>query len=71
MTDPHFKDLDSRMVKCVEATRREFSAIRTGRATPALLDRLHVEAYGQPAPLKQVAGVATPGCAYAGHHRVR
>lgn len=48
------------MNKCVDATRAEFASIRTGRATPALLDRLHVEAYGQAVPLKQVAGVATP-----------
>ncbi|HTX60208.1 MAG TPA: ribosome recycling factor [Verrucomicrobiae bacterium] len=48
------------MAKCVEATRAEFASIRTGRATPALLDRLHVEAYGQAVPLKQVAGVSVP-----------
>lgn len=60
MSDPFFKDLESRMAKCVEATRSEFASIRTGRATPALLDRLHVEAYGQAVPLKQIAGVATP-----------
>jgi ribosome recycling factor len=60
MNDPFFKELESRMSKSVEATRSEFAAIRTGRATPALLDRLHVEAYGQAVPLKQVAGVATP-----------
>ncbi|HEV7178942.1 MAG TPA: ribosome recycling factor [Candidatus Baltobacteraceae bacterium] len=55
-----FKDVESKMNKCVDATRAEFASIRTGRATPALLDRLHVEAYGQAVPLKQVAGVATP-----------
>lgn len=48
------------MGKCLDATRSEFASIRTGRATPALLDRLHVEAYGQAVPLKQVAGVSTP-----------
>ncbi|MDE2482497.1 MAG: ribosome recycling factor [bacterium] len=48
------------MGKCVDATRAEFAAVRTGRATPALLDRLHVEAYGSAVPLKQVASVATP-----------
>ncbi|HZZ00648.1 MAG TPA: ribosome recycling factor [Candidatus Baltobacteraceae bacterium] len=48
------------MSKCVDATRSDFASIRTGRATPALLDRLHVEAYGQSVPLKQVAGVSTP-----------
>jgi ribosome recycling factor len=55
-----FKDLESKMSKCVESTRGELASIRTGRATPALLDRLHVDAYGQSVPLKQVAGVTTP-----------
>jgi ribosome recycling factor len=55
-----YKDTESKMAKCVESTRAEFAAIRTGRATPALLDRLHVEAYGSAVPLKQVAGIATP-----------
>src|SRR5579862_5576900 len=60
MNDKYFKDLESRMHKCVEATRSEFASIRTGRASPALLDRLHVDAYGQSVPLKQVAGVSVP-----------
>jgi ribosome recycling factor len=60
MQDKYFKEIESRMNKCVDATRAEFASIRTGRATPALLDRLHVEAYGQAVPLKQVAGVSTP-----------
>jgi len=55
-----FKDVESKMSKCVESTRAEFAAVRTGRATPGLLDRLHVEAYGSAVPLKQVAGIATP-----------
>ncbi len=58
MTD--MKDAEGKMQKCVDATRSEFSAIRTGRATPALLDRLHVEAYGAAVPLKQVASVSVP-----------
>ncbi len=55
-----FKESEDKMQKCVDATRAEFSSIRTGRATPALLDRLHVEAYGASVPLKQVAGVSVP-----------
>jgi len=55
-----FKDTESKMTKCVDATRGEFASIRTGRATPALLDRLHVEAYGSAVPLKQVASISTP-----------
>jgi ribosome recycling factor len=55
-----FKEVETRMGKCGEATQADFASVRTGRATPALLDRLHVEAYGQPVPLKQVAGVNAP-----------
>ena len=55
-----FKDTEAKMSKCVEATRGDFASIRTGRATPALLDRLHVEAYGSAVPLKQVASISTP-----------
>lgn len=54
------KDAENKMQKCVESTRGEFASIRTGRATPALLDRLHVEAYGASVPLKQVASVSVP-----------
>ncbi len=55
-----FKEAEGRMSKCVDATRSEFAAIRTGRATPALLDRILVEAYGTLVPLKQVATVSAP-----------
>lgn len=48
------------MVKAVENTRREFSGIRTGKATTSLLDIVRVEAYGSPMPLNQVALVAAP-----------
>ncbi len=55
-----FKEAEGKMTKCVDATRSEFAAIRTGRATPALLDRIQVEAYGTSVPLKQVATVSAP-----------
>src|SRR5581483_5098390 len=55
-----FKEAEGKMNKCVEATRGEFAAIRTGRATPALLDRIQVEAYGTTVPLKQVATISAP-----------
>jgi ribosome recycling factor len=48
------------MTKAVENTRREFSGIRTGKATTSLLDIVRVEAYGTPMPLNQVALVAAP-----------
>ncbi len=53
----HAKDL---MHKAVENTRREFSGIRTGKATTSLLDIVRVEAYGNLMPLNQVAMVAAP-----------
>lgn len=55
-----FKDTESKMSKAIEATRTDFAAIRTGRASPALLDRIQVEAYGSHVPLKQVASVNSP-----------
>ncbi|HEY8298762.1 MAG TPA: ribosome recycling factor [Candidatus Baltobacteraceae bacterium] len=60
MSDTFFKDTETKMTKAIEATRSEFASIRTGRATPALLDRLHVEAYGSAVPLKQVATISAP-----------
>ena len=48
------------MDKAMENTRREFAAIRTGKATTQLLDLVKVEAYGNPMPLNQVASVSAP-----------
>jgi len=48
------------MDKAVEAVKREFSTVRTGRATTALLDLVKVEAYGSEMPLNQVGTVAAP-----------
>jgi len=58
--DDIFKATETRMQKAIDATRNDFASVRTGRASPALLDRLHVEAYGSSVPLKQVASVSTP-----------
>jgi ribosome recycling factor len=58
--DGIFKSTEGKMQKAIDATRNEFASVRTGRASPALLDRLHVEAYGAHVPLKQVATVSTP-----------
>jgi ribosome recycling factor len=49
-----------RMEGAVEALRLEFNAVRTGRASTGLLDRLNVDYYGTKTPLKQLANVATP-----------
>ena len=51
---------EKRMKGTVEHLEREFSGVRTGRATPALLDTIKVEYYGSPTPLKQLASVGTP-----------
>ncbi len=48
------------MEGALEALRREFATVRTGKASPALLDSVRVEAYGSPMPLNQVATVGAP-----------
>jgi ribosome recycling factor len=48
------------MHKAIESTKREFSTIRSNKASPSLLDLVRVEAYGNPMPLNQVAMVAAP-----------
>lgn len=53
-------DTRDKMDKAVEHTATELSAIRTGRATPALVEKLKVEYYGTPTPLQQIAGIGTP-----------
>jgi ribosome recycling factor len=53
-------DVESHMQKAVEATQRNFNTIRTGRANAAILDRIQVEYYGSPTPLKSLAGISTP-----------
>jgi ribosome recycling factor len=53
-------DVESHMQKTVEATQRSFNTIRTGRANASLLDRVTVEYYGTPTPLKSLANISTP-----------
>jgi len=57
---PNVKEAEQAMKDAVEAMRREFSSVRTGKATPALLDTVRVEAYGTQMPLNQVASLSTP-----------
>jgi ribosome recycling factor len=54
------KDCRAAMDKALEGARRELSSIRSGKASPAMLDTVRVEAYGQSMPLNQVASVAAP-----------
>jgi ribosome recycling factor len=60
MTDELLADAGERMAKSVEAMRHEFGSVRTGRATPALLDRISVDYYGAVTPLKQLATISAP-----------
>jgi ribosome recycling factor len=51
---------DQRMGRAVEAMERDFQGIRTGRASTALVERLHVDYYGTQTPLNQLAGISVP-----------
>jgi len=51
---------EQRMDKSVEATHDHFNSVRTGRATPALLDRITIDYYGTPTPLKNLATINAP-----------
>jgi ribosome recycling factor len=57
LIDELLADADERMHKSVGATNAEFGSVRTGRASPALLDRVHVDYYGASTPLKQLATI--------------
>ncbi|MBV9801338.1 MAG: ribosome recycling factor [Solirubrobacterales bacterium] len=60
LTDEFIAEARERMAKSVEAIRHEFGSVRTGRASPALLDRITVDYYGTATPLKQLATITTP-----------
>jgi ribosome recycling factor len=53
-------EANQRMEKSVEALHRDLMTIRTGRASPALLERLHVDYYGAQTPLQSLAGISVP-----------
>jgi ribosome recycling factor len=57
--DDFLADAKSRMHKSVESTRGELATVRTGRASPHLLDRIQVDYYGTQTPLKQLANIVT------------
>ncbi|BDA50775.1 Ribosome-recycling factor [Coccomyxa sp. Obi] len=54
------EDAMTRMDKSLESTRESFATVRTGRATPSMLDRIQVDYYGAPTPLKQLANLSAP-----------
>jgi len=53
-------DAEERMSKAMDALRRDLNTIRTGRASPSLLDRITIDYYGTPTPLNQVASISAP-----------
>jgi ribosome recycling factor len=57
---PTINEMRGHMDAAVEAMRREFASLRSGKASPALLDTVRVDAYGAKTPLNQVASVNTP-----------
>ena len=60
MIDPILRDAQSKMTKSVEHFSSELTHIRTGRANPALIDRIMVPYYGTPTPLNQLAQISAP-----------
>lgn len=58
--DELISDAQTRMKKSVEHSRDSFNTVRTGRASAALLDRIEVDYYGTPTPLKQLATISVP-----------
>ncbi len=58
--DAVMDDCRGKMAKALEHTRGEFATIRTGRAAPALVEKLKVDYYGSEVPLQQVAGIQVP-----------
>ena len=60
MIDPVLREAESKMAKSVEHFANELTSIRTGRANPALIDRVMVPYYGTPTPLNQLAQISAP-----------
>ncbi len=60
MLNEIYKDAEQRMKKTIESFKKEIAKLRTGRATPAMLDTVKVNYYGTPTPLKQIASIMAP-----------
>ena len=60
MIDETLFDAEEKMEKAVSHAKDELSAVRTGRASPAMFSRIHVEVYGSPTPLNQAASINIP-----------
>jgi len=60
MIEEVLSDASSRMGKTIESLKKDLATVRTGRATPALVDSIKVDYYGAPTPLKQIATISVP-----------
>lgn len=60
MSSERLADVEPRMARAIEAMERDFSGVRTGRASTALVDRITVDYYGTQTPLNQLAGISVP-----------
>lgn len=60
MIDEVLSDASTRMGKSIETLKKDLATIRTGRASPAIVDSIKVDYYGTPTPLKQIATISAP-----------
>jgi ribosome recycling factor len=60
VANEHIDAADHKMARAVEVMERDFQAIRTGRASTGLVERIHIDYYGTQTPLNQLAGISVP-----------
>ena len=60
MIEETLREAETKMRKAIDVAKEDFAGIRTGRANPALVNRLQVDYYGTPTPLQQLAGISAP-----------
>ena len=60
MMSTDYSEFEAKMKKTTEVLSEQFAAVRAGKATPAVLDRITVDYYGSPTPIQQIASISTP-----------
>ena len=60
MSEKLVQDAEEKMKRAIEVTHRDFATVRTGRASPQILDRIMIDYYGTPTPIAQVAAITAP-----------
>jgi len=60
VANEHIDAADHKMARAIEVMERDFQAIRTGRASTGLVERIHIDYYGTQTPLNQLAGISVP-----------